>query len=89
VQTVQKNVRSDINKGFEQIRASDKQEIQQLKSSLDEMHKNAQASKGQAIQQSELVKQIQAKVSLTGNMVIDIVVFQAQALEVCKKLESA
>jgi hypothetical protein len=43
---------------------------------------------GQAIQQSELVKQLQAKVNLTENMVIDITVFQAQALEVCKKLES-
>jgi predicted RNase H-like nuclease (RuvC/YqgF family) len=88
IQTMEKNVRSEINKGFEQARASDRQEIQQLKSSLNEMHKNVQASRGQAIQQSELVKQLQDKVSLTENMVIDITVFQAQALEVCKKLES-
>jgi cell division septum initiation protein DivIVA len=39
MKTVEKNVRSEVNKGFEQIRASDKQEIQQLKSSLEEMHR--------------------------------------------------
>jgi cell division septum initiation protein DivIVA len=87
IRTVEKNVRSEVNKGLEQARASDRQEIQQLKSSLDEMHKNVQASEGRAIQQGELVKQLQAKVKLTENMVIDITIFQAQAVEVCKKLE--
>ena len=53
------------------------------------MHKNVQASRGHAIQQSELVKQLEDKVSLSKNMVIDITVFQAQALEACKKMESA
>jgi len=43
------------------MRASDRQEIQHLKSSLEEMHKDGQVSRGQAIQQSELVKQLQAK----------------------------
>jgi hypothetical protein len=74
---VEKNVRSEINRGLEQARASDKHEIQQLKSNLEEMHKNVHASIGQAIQQSELVKQLQDKVSLTENMVIDIIFFQA------------
>jgi len=37
---MEKNVSSEINKGFEQSRACDRHEIQQLKSSLDEMHKN-------------------------------------------------
>jgi hypothetical protein len=71
------------------MRASDRQEIQQLKSNLEEMHKNVQASEGWAIQQDELVKQLQAKVSSTENMVVDIAVFQAHALEVRKKLEIA
>jgi hypothetical protein len=52
------------------------------------MHKDVQASRGQANQQSELVKQLQDKVRLTENMVIDITIFKAQALEVGKKLES-
>jgi hypothetical protein len=45
-------------------------------------------SRGWVIQQGELVKQLQAKVSLTENTAVDIAVFQAQALEVYKKLES-
>jgi hypothetical protein len=39
MKTVEKNVRSEVNKEFEQIRASDKHEIQQLKSILEEMHR--------------------------------------------------
>jgi hypothetical protein len=38
------NVREEVNKGMEQTRANDKQEIQLLKSSLDEMHKKMQVS---------------------------------------------
>jgi len=53
------------------------------------MHKEVQSSRGHAIQQSELVKQLHDKVILNDNMVIDITIFQAQALDVCKKLESA
>jgi ABC-type phosphate transport system auxiliary subunit len=56
VKTVEQNVRSEMNKSFEQSRACDRQEIQQLKSSLDEMHKNAQASREWVGQQGELVK---------------------------------
>jgi hypothetical protein len=89
MKTVEKNVWSEVNKGFEQIRANDKQEIQQLKSSLEEMHRNIQASQGWATQQDELVRQLQAKVSSTENMIVDITVFQAQALEVRKELEAA
>jgi hypothetical protein len=49
------------------------------------MEKNVHASEGRAIQPRELVKQLQAKVNLNENMVIDI--FQEQSLEVCKKME--
>jgi hypothetical protein len=47
-----------MNKSFEQIRVYDTQEILQLKSSLDEMHKNAQAIREWAFHQGELVKQL-------------------------------
>jgi hypothetical protein len=45
MKTVEQNVRNEMNRGFEHIRACDRQEIQQLKFSLNEMHKNAQASR--------------------------------------------
>jgi hypothetical protein len=78
-----------MNKGFEQIRACDRQEIHQLKTSLEEMHKNSQASRELAIQQGELVKQLQVKINLTENMTVDMAVFQARALDVHEKLELA
>jgi hypothetical protein len=81
------NVKEEVNKGMEKARASDKQEIQLLKSSLDEMHKKLQVSERQTIQQDELIKQLQDKFSSTEKMVVDITLFQAQALEVLKKLE--
>jgi len=52
------SVRDEMNRGFENIRACDILEIQQLKFSLNEMHKNAQTSREWAIQQGELVKQL-------------------------------
>jgi hypothetical protein len=88
IRITETNVRDEVNKGLEHARDGDKNEIQLLKTSLDEMHKNVQASEIWASQQDELVKQLQAKLDLTENMVINIIVFQAQALDVCKKLEA-
>ena len=53
------------------------------------MHKNSQASRELVIKREELVKQLQAKVNLTENMIVDMEIFQAQALEVHEKMESA
>jgi hypothetical protein len=53
------------------------------------MHRNIQASQGRATQQDDLVRQLQVEVSSTENMIVDIAVFQAQALEVQKELEVA
>ena len=46
-----------------------------------------QVSKRQTIQQHELVKKLQDKVNSTKKMVVDIALFQSQALEVLKKME--
>jgi hypothetical protein len=53
------------------------------------MYKKMQASQGQVIHQEELVRQLQAKLSSIENQVINMVAFQAQALEVHQKLEEA
>jgi ABC-type phosphate transport system auxiliary subunit len=42
METVERDVRNHMNKDFEKIRACDRQEIQQLKTSLDE---NSQANR--------------------------------------------
>jgi hypothetical protein len=77
-----------MNKGLEKIRAYDRQEIQQLKTSLDELHRNSQANRELTIQREELVKQLQAKINTIENTTVNVAVFQAQALEVQEKLES-
>ena len=75
IRNIEKNIRDEVNKGLEKARAVDRQEIQLLKSGL--------------VQQDELVKQLQNKVSYIEKMVMDIAGFQAQASEVIKKLEIA
>ena len=83
----EKNVKEEINKGLDQARVVDKQEIQSLKSSLDEMNKKMQTSQMQVIQQEELVIQLQAKLNSTEGQVIDLRVFQVQSLEVHTKIK--
>ena len=46
IRNSESTIREEINKGLEKSRAVDKQEIQLLKSSLDEMYKKMQASRG-------------------------------------------
>ena len=58
IKNTDKNIRDEINKGLEQAKAVDKQEIQLLKFSLDEMYKNMQASQEQVIQQEELARKL-------------------------------
>jgi hypothetical protein len=88
IRNSESSIREEINKGLEQARAADKQEIQLLKSSLDEMYKKMQASQGQVIQQEELARQLQDRLNSIQNQVIDLKKFQAQALEVHMKIEA-
>ena len=52
------------------------------------MHRNIQANQGRDTQHDELVRQLQAKVRSIENMIVDIIVFQDQALEFLKELEA-
>jgi ABC-type phosphate transport system auxiliary subunit len=67
MKTMEQNVRNEMNRGFEHIRACDQTRNSATQISLDEMHKNLQASRELAIQQGELVKQLHAKINLTEN----------------------
>jgi multidrug resistance efflux pump len=58
LKNVEKNIREEVNKSLEQARAVERQEIQSLKTSLDEMNQRIQASQVQVTQQKELVKQL-------------------------------
>jgi hypothetical protein len=52
------------------------------------MYKKMQAIQGHVIQQEELVKQLEDKLSSTESQVVDLTVFQAKTLEVHHKLEA-
>jgi uncharacterized protein YigA (DUF484 family) len=86
---MERDVRNQMNKYFEQVRACDRQQIQQLKTNLDELYKNSQANRELATQQEELIKQLQDKIDLVEGTTVDMEAFQAQALEVHEKLESS
>ena len=75
-----------MNKDLEKIRARDRKEIQQLKTSLDE---NSQVNRELVVQQEELIKQLQAKIDLAEVTKVEMESFQTQALEVHDKMESA
>jgi hypothetical protein len=79
----EKKIREGIKKGLDQARAEDKQEIQSLKSSLNEMNEKVQSSQ----MQEELVIQLQTKLESIEGQVIDLKYFQAQSLEVHTKIE--
>jgi hypothetical protein len=51
------------------------------------MCKKMQVRERHTVKQDELVKQLQDKVSSMEKMVVDIALFQSQALEVLKKME--
>jgi hypothetical protein len=89
IAAVETNARNEAYKDLEQARAADQQEIEQLKSNLEQMHQSAQISQTQVNQQEELIKQLQSKLNSTESQVIDITVFQTQAMEIRKKIEAA
>jgi ABC-type phosphate transport system auxiliary subunit len=44
IMTMEQDVKNKMNKDFEQIRAYDKHQIQQLQANLDELQRNSQAN---------------------------------------------
>ena len=82
VATVDVNARDEANKGFEQARVTDQQEIERLKSNLEHMHQLAQISQTQVSQDEEKIKLLQSKLISIENQVIDITIFQSQAMEI-------
>ena len=89
IMTMEQNVKNKMNRDFEQTRAYDMHQIQQLQANLEELHHNSQANKGLIMQQEELIKQLQARLDLIEGRSVEISSFQTQALEVNEKLEIA
>jgi hypothetical protein len=86
---MEQTVRNKMSQDFEQIRAHDRQQIQQLQANLEELHRNSQANQGLVTQRDELIGKLQARLDLTEGTSVDISAFQTQALEINEKLEMA
>jgi hypothetical protein len=70
--TMEQTVKNKMSQDFEQIRAYDRHQIQQLQANLEELHQNSQANKGLVTQRDELIRKFQAILDLTEGTSIDI-----------------
>jgi chromosome segregation ATPase len=83
----ERSISREINKGLEQARFNDIQEIQKLKASLDEANLKIQVGRAQVLQQEEMNRQLQNKINSIQNQVVELEIFRAQALEIRTKIE--
>jgi chromosome segregation ATPase len=86
--TAEAAARDQANTGIEQARAADQKEIERLKSDLEQTQQAAQTSQSQISQQEELIGQLQAKLNFAESQVIDIGIFQSQAIEIRKRVSA-
>ena len=76
LKNTEKNIREEINKGLEQDRVVEKQEIQMLKYSLDEIYKKMKKIQEEATHQEDLERQLHERLNSIQNQGIDLKVFQ-------------
>jgi hypothetical protein len=74
---------------LEQARIEDQKEIERLKVDLEQTQLKVQTSQTQISQQGELIDQLRAKLEFVESQVIDIGIFQSQAIEIRKRLSAA
>jgi hypothetical protein len=86
--TTEETARDQGNTGIEQARVADQKEIEQLKSDLEQTHQAAQTNQSQISQQEELIAQLQTKLNFAKSHMIDIGIFQSQAIEIQKRVSA-
>jgi hypothetical protein len=64
--------------GIEQARLADKNEIETLKTKLEQAQLEVRDSRMQASQQRNLIEQLQARVEIAESRMIDIGIFKSQ-----------
>jgi hypothetical protein len=81
--------KDQMNTGVEQARVAEKKKIEWLKADLKQTQLMAQTSQIQIGQQGELIGQLQAKLDFVESQVIDIGIFQSQAIEIRKRVSAS
>jgi ribosomal protein S19 len=89
IHKIEQTFQNRMIRDFEQIRAYDKQQIQQLQANFDELQRNSPFNQGLITQHVELIKQFQSRLELTEGTSIEISSFQTQEIEINEKLEIA
>jgi hypothetical protein len=87
--TTEATAKDQANTTLEQAIIDDQKEIEHLKVDLKQTQLMAQISQIQISQQGELIKKLCAKLEFVESQVIDIGIFQSQAIEIRKRLSTA
>jgi hypothetical protein len=77
------------NTGIEQARMAAKKEIELLKAKLEQVELVSQTSQIQVGQQRDLIEQLQVRLEFTKSQVINIGIFQSQAMEIRSRVSAA
>jgi hypothetical protein len=87
--TATETAKDQASVGIEQARLADKNEIELLKSKLEQAQQVIQEEQIQASQQKGLIQQLQARVEIIESKAIDIEMFQSQAMEIRGRVSAA
>jgi hypothetical protein len=87
--TVEEAAQDQANTGIEQARMVDKKEIKLLKAKLEQAKLVAQTSQIQVGQQRDLIGQLQVRLEFAESQVINIGIFQSQAMEIQSRVSAA
>jgi hypothetical protein len=78
-----------VSIGIEQARLVDKNEIELLKTNLEQAQLVVQDGQIEASQQKDLIEQLQARVEIAKSKVINIWMFQSQGMEIRSRVSAA
>jgi hypothetical protein len=87
--TAEEAAKDQANTGIEQARMADKKEIELLKAKLEQAELVAQTSQIQVGQQRDLIEQLQVRLEFAESQVINIGIFQSQAMEIRSRVSAA
>jgi hypothetical protein len=86
VATVEANARDEVRKSLKKARITDLQEIEKLRSDLEQVRQSAQISQMQVSQQGQQIIDLQSKLDVAKNQVLDIKMFRSQAAKIRQKV---
>jgi hypothetical protein len=87
--TTTETAKDQVSVGIEQARLADKNEIELLKTKLEQAQLVVRDGRMQAIQQRYLIEQLQARVEIAKNRMINIRMFKSQVIEIQSRVSVA